>query len=438
MKSVKIVAFFSVLICFLMMLSGCSLLSTGDELLSAPQAGGEVSKIQAALNELVTVDYTLKYPTSGEYRSAIVRYDITGDGREEAIAFFSTEAENITQMHVAVLTEKEGKWQAAKDASTLASGVERVEFCDLNGDGKHEIMVGWSILGNVDKQVSVYTFDGSVLLPRAAEKYNEFICCDLDTDGKNELLVFHVNSTEGTARARMLELRPDGINEKASAVTDGGVSSYFGIRVGKLLDGREAIFLDGKKGAGSITEIIYLSGGVLVNPLYSAEEAKTQTERVFTDAVYDMGGDGFIDIPMHVVAPGYENVESGREYITKWCAYNGRSLVVTATTISDIQDGYFMTVPKSHEGKITFVTSADGRVKTVSRYSAEEEAIKEVLFKLKEIPKEEYVEDEDYTVVAETDSLVIAVWISDYAGEEALSLREITEAVKIFEKGTSK
>ncbi len=439
MKIFKTAAVSALLFSLCLLLSGCNLLSTGDELLKAPAAGGEVSEIKDALDSLVSGKYTLKYPTDGEYRSAIVRYDLTGDGNEEAVAFYSTLSENITQMHIAVLTEKDGKWQATKDAETLASGVERVQFCDLNADGLSEILVGWNVVGNVDKQVSVYSFDGSILLPRAEEKYTEFLCCDLNTDQKNELFILHINSTERIAAARLLELTKDGVNEISSAHADGGVSSYFGITLSKLMDGKAAVFVDGKKGNGAVTEIFYLAGETLANPMHNPETGATLTERPFGDGIFDINADGSPDIPVHIIAPGFENAaESEREYITKWCSYSGKGLVVTLTAVTDAADGYYIEIPKDIQDKVTVLTSKDGRTKTISLYDTKNAQKADVLFKVKETPKENWAEESGWEKAAETETMILSVQSSAYSGPFARPIEELAKSVKTLEKGEGK
>jgi hypothetical protein len=339
-------------------------------------------------------------------------------------------------MHIAVLSKAGGKWKASKDAQTLASGVEKVTFCDLNTDGKDEIIVGWSVLGTVDKQVSVYSFDGTLLLQRAEEKYTEFLCCDLNTDQKNELLVIHLNTSEQMGTARLLEITDEGVNERASTTTSGMVSGYQSVAVSKLLDGKTAVYLDGKKGAGLITEILFLSGENLVNPMYDVQNGTTLTERPFTDGIRDINGDGSPDIPMHGVAPGFENMPEGeREYITKWCSYNGHTLVVTLTSITDTADGYYVEIPKALQDKITMLTSKDGKIKTVNLYDAKNQKKGEVLFKIKETKKEDYTPEEGWVLAAENALTVLTVQVSGYEGAEARTAEEIAKTVKFFEQG---
>ncbi len=435
MKKIKKAAACALVLALSFLLSGCNLLSTGDELLKAPEAGGEVSEIKDALDSLVSGKYTLKYPTAGNYRSAIVRYDLTGDEKEEAIAFYSTLTENITQMHIAVLTKKDGKWNASKDAQTLASGIEKVVFCDLNADKTPEILVGWNVVGNVDKQVSVYSFDGSVLLTRAEEKYSEFLCTDLNTDQKNELFILQSNSAERRASARLLELTGEGVNEISSVLTDSGVSSYFGVTLSKLMDGKSAVFADGKKGNGAVTEIIFLTGDELLNPVFNSETGASLTERPFNDPVFDINGDGSPDVPIHVIAPGFETAAEGeREYITKWCGYSGKNLVITQTAISDMEDGYYVEIPKALQDNITLLTSKDGKTKTVSLYNAKKQQKEEVLFKVKETDKEDWVEESGWVKAIETETKVISIQKSAYKGAFERSEEQLANSIKLFER----
>lgn len=435
MKKIKKAALCALVLAFSFLLSGCNLLSTGDELLKAPEAGGEVSQIKAALDSLVSGKYTLKYPTAGNFRSAIVRYDLTGDGKEEAVAFYSTLSENITQMHIAVLIEKNGEWEATKDAQTLAAGIEKVVFCDLNSDKSPEILVGWNVVGNVDKQVSVYSFDGSVLLTRAEEKYTEFLCTDLNTDQKNELFILQGSAAERRASARLLELTNEGVLEVSSVLTDSGVSSYFGVTLSKLMDGKSAVFIDGKKGNGAVTEIIFLTGEELVNPVFNSETGISLTERPFNDSVFDINGDGSPDVPIHIAAPGFEDAAEGeREYITKWCGFSGKNLVITQTAISDIEDGYYIEIPKALQENITLLTSKDGKTKTVSLYNVKKQQKEEVLFKVRETEKAEWEEENGWFKAAETETKVISVQKSGYKGAFERSEEQLAASIKLFER----
>ena len=86
----------------LILLSGCSKFNiTADDFLSPPRASGEMYEIEQTLKDNVVGEYTLKYPTAGEHRSAYILADLTGTGTKSfALAFYSTiNDENSTFMH---------------------------------------------------------------------------------------------------------------------------------------------------------------------------------------------------------------------------------------------------------------------------------------------------------------------------------------------------
>lgn len=68
----------SIIFCFVF--SGCSLFTADtDQLLSPPELTGDMYPIQQALNKSAESGYTLKYPSSGDRRSAVILEDIDGD-----------------------------------------------------------------------------------------------------------------------------------------------------------------------------------------------------------------------------------------------------------------------------------------------------------------------------------------------------------------------
>ena len=93
------------------LISGCALSAlTAENVMEPPQPFGDGAAIQAVLEEALGPQITLRYPRSGEYRSAVVRADVDNDSNEEAIVFYRQATEN-TGAHMALLDiNEEEEW----------------------------------------------------------------------------------------------------------------------------------------------------------------------------------------------------------------------------------------------------------------------------------------------------------------------------------------
>ena len=115
-----------------MVFSGCDTTNNTEDMVSPPELTGEMSPIADALYKSIGTECDLKYPASGDRRSAIVLEDINGDGVFEAFAFYTTSDDEMTTMHVNVICQQNGKWESVDDKTIVAIGVEMIDFCDLN------------------------------------------------------------------------------------------------------------------------------------------------------------------------------------------------------------------------------------------------------------------------------------------------------------------
>ena len=66
---------------------GCAFVNTTEELVSPPELTGQLYPISQALSKSAGGNYNLLYPTSGDYRPAIILEDVEGDSSVEAFAF---------------------------------------------------------------------------------------------------------------------------------------------------------------------------------------------------------------------------------------------------------------------------------------------------------------------------------------------------------------
>lgn len=360
-------------------LCGCSFSSSGEELMKAPLLPGEFGKVEEALKSGIDGDFTLKYPSTGEYRSAVFFYDTDFDGNKEAFAFYSTTENGTSVLHLALITVSDGKWTLSAKQDCSATGIETVTFSDLTGNDKSEIIVGWSVYGSVDKTVTAYEVSGNTLTPVLSEPYTSFLVCDIDDDLQDDILIYRLNSSEVTASVKYFSVTKDGVAEKGSCISDGNVSALTSMKLSRIKDGTKAVVLDEAKGGGLITEIIYFSENSLINPLYKPTSTdKPLTFRTLDILSFDVDGDGFAEIPVLT-----DSQVSGGEKTVSWCLYDGTNLIKSACSITDTSNGFSVILPKSLPDTSVAVYDENEKEYIIYEYYAESDNIGKELLKIK-------------------------------------------------------
>ena len=427
------------------LLSGCSGFSiTADDFLSPPRANGEMFEVEKALKSTVKTDYTLKYPTAGEYRSAYILADLKGSGNNDfAMAFYSTiNEENSTFMNLKLMQRVNEDWISVSDVIVNAVGVEKVEIADLNGDGVKEITVGWNVYGGMDKKVTAYTLNGLKLVPLMQESYTHFMCADMVADGRKELFLIYHDTILATATAKYFSFEEDKVKLSGTCALDGSVNSFNEPIFTALQNGVSAVFIDAVKGTGMQTELVYCNNSNLVSRFYnpvSAENFVSPTYRNGTVTCFDINADGFLDIPL-INPPHIEGVtidENTVSPITSWCSYNGTSLTTTLNAVMNYTDGYYFELPKKWEGCTTVNMDIENRIRTVNLWNTENATIISELVRVRAVSEVNWDKPDngfvEYKEIARNKGVVYAAMFSSYEGAEKITPEEFEKMFHVIE-----
>lgn len=378
-------------ICICVAFCGCDFAQNTDDMVSPPELTGDMSPIAEALYAVAGADCDLKYPAEGTHRSAIILEDINGDGIFEAFAFYSTSGDEMTTMHINVICQSDGKWVSVSDQTIVATGVEKVDFCDLNGDGIEEILVGWDVNGASEKQLSVFTFLENTLAQQLLQAYTSFLCCDIDSNGTNEIFVHVLNASEKTNKAIIYSYNENGMAQTAGCVMDGSVKSAANPVLSVLSNGQKAVYIDEIKGVGAVTEVLYVSKGELINPLLDNDVSfeNNSTLRAASLEIKDINQDGILEIPIAAELPNA--VSDGEKlYYTNWCSFNGEKLSIKLVTIVNTVDGYYLTVPNSMVGYVAVYKDIENHERKFYHYDSANAVLGKLLFTVTAVDADEW------------------------------------------------
>lgn len=434
----RICAVFLVLV-LLFSFCGCSFRGvTEDSLLKPPRPMGDLYDIQQALENSVTEKFTLKFPTSGEYRSAILQQDLNDDGVFEAVAFYSTVADNTVTMHINLIVSKNGKWISVGDFRCIATGVETVDFKDMNNDGTAEILVGWSVYGTVDKAVGVYSFSDSKFTQRAMENYTHYLCEDIDKDGNMELFISHLDSKNEKASAKLIRLTESGLLELGNCPLDNTATAYYKPVIGKLTNGDTAIYFDAVKGSGMITEVLQIKDSVMINALTPIDSAPISTFRASSAEIRDLNGDGIYGIPMPTLLTQSPGADSDNVYLTEWYTISADRLDYSFSALMNYVDGYYIVVPDKWKGKIAVTRDTPNRIRTILALDEKTGNSSDVLIKVQTVLTEQKLEEgavklENATEIIRKGDYCYMVSVGQAGSKIAVTLDEFKNMFKVLD-----
>ena len=137
--------------------------------------------------------------------------------------------------------------------------------------------------------------------------------------------VVHYHHGDSAAAAEAYKLDSEGQYHKYRAELSSGFTEFDSVSYGRLRNGKTGLYIDAVSGTGYIqTDIVCMDDSGL-QKAFSAPEESYSTQRPSGCRSYDIDGDGELEIPVQVIAPGYAGApESERLWLTNWIRENSR------------------------------------------------------------------------------------------------------------------
>lgn len=347
------------------MLTGCSFISGGDDLLQAPKPQESYVRLQEQLEKIMGDKMTYVSPQSGTNRNTVTFEDIDADGEKEAIAFLREGTGGKIYVYAFDLVDDE--YQSIGRVEGPGSALGSMSFMEMGSDTGKLIVLTWTLSGDVKQGLTVCSVENGKLTDLLDATYTGFTVSDMDDDGAEELFTVAYDDAAGRKTAQVY----DYINGKDSAggkmlllsQTDAtqDVQSVANITTGGLdADGSQAIFVDNKfeNDNGMQTDIYVLEKTKLRNVAVSATASTYRSIALYYSE--DIDGDGIIEVPQLQAMPGYENRDATETlWMVDWYEYSMNGTTQRKqTTYDSMAEGWMLKFPNSWRGRVTAATTS--------------------------------------------------------------------------------
>lgn len=378
----------TILIAILMVLSVLCSSCTGfspvtEDLMQPPKLTAEQKALDDALRESVTQDFTLKYPKSGNFRSAYVYYNLDDDEEEEALAFYSIGLSSTAR--VALLDRKDGTWRAVNALAGASQEVEFVAFAHISDKEQEDVIIGWSSEEESEKQLELYTCtDGKLerlLFRDSAGKtdfnyYDSYLINDMDKNGLDDIFLFSRDERNRLESSWIKQLSYDSSSNVVRLYSEhplsDSISEFVGVTAGRINERRQGIFIDELLyGDLLATEVFSLDKQGLLTPVISygtrgdenvsslyemtLRDVSSDGKDISKEAVCtDINGDTIIEIPTSRLLPGYKKQKDSEAlYLTEYMQLKNDNLERVLATVINRAGGYRVNFPEEWIDEVT-------------------------------------------------------------------------------------
>ena len=323
--------------------SGCMNI-LAEDLYALPQLSEGYVRLQNKINDVLSEGAELSPPTRGVNRQAVQLRDLTGNGVDEVIAFFSIPSEGM--LNVYIFTIEDGDYSVAEIIELTGMAFDSVRYVDMDGDGVKEIVIGWQ-MGPALRQMEIFSVRDFHAVSLTRTEYIEFIDFDLTGNGNNDVIVIDPLTQEQGTPISVYMLMPDGELIMSSARLSNGVDVISRILTGRLSDNTPAVFVESEgrfeEGNRLVTDVLIYHENELVNiTVKGASGISDETVRTRMNSS-DINRDGIIKIPI----PRELRAQSETQYYAiDWLTFNRNGYSTLAlTTYHNNNDEWFLILP---------------------------------------------------------------------------------------------
>ena len=347
-----------------------------EDLLSPPRLDGEQTEIYDALRAFTNDNITLKYPRSGQYRSAFVVRNIDDEPSDEAIVFY--EMPNVSSgssLRMNFLDKQDGHWVSVYDFAAPGSEVESIQFTDL-GDGAVTILANYLVQSSSDRSTSVMTYRNGVPQELASIRNIYTAIFDADGNGTDDLFAISIERSLGITSASIYSQYRNKFTLIGATNLNSGFAEIRNVVCGTCsTSGTRGIFIDYAFSDGSFgtDAIVYNDKYFALSPALSPDTI-SRTSNTYTPYMNscDPDGDGCIEIPATVPFIQYEESPHAEQLCeTVWYTLNRNGSEISRKFGSFVgtKGDYILLFPAGWNGKVTASASISEGIIRFNRYN---------------------------------------------------------------------
>ncbi len=351
----KRISLLLMLLCAALLCAGCTM-RTVEDMYALPKRSEEYSHLQTAID---TAMYGMSYsaPRSGDNQQNVQMADLNGDGVEEYIVF----AKGATEKPLQVLIfsqEPDGTVRTMDTIGLTGLYFEQAEYVDFDGRPGLELVLGFQVSDQILSSVAVYSFtsgDAELLLLNG---YSKFLTCDLDKNGRGELMVFRPGEAE-TERGMVVlySCNEDEIQRSVETELSQPPENIRRIMEGKLQSGEPAVFVASSEDESSIvTDIFTLREGSFANISFSRRaDTSIRTLRNFYVYADDVDDDGVLELPALItMKPVSISRDEKQRFLLRWFSLDIDGWEMDkAFTFHDFVAGWYLELDGSWASRAT-------------------------------------------------------------------------------------
>lgn len=419
----------------MLLLSGCML--TVDQMYCLPKRSETYNDLQSAIDGAMS---GLAYcaPLSGENQQTVQLADLDGDGKNEYLLFAKSTQED-KPLRILVFQNVNGKFENTDTVECNGYAFDLVEYVDMNGDGRLEMLVGRQLSDQLIRSVSVYTFSGNELMQLITVNYSKFLTADLNADGMSEMFVLRPGQTDTDNGVAEL-YRMDGRNiERYNEVTmSQPVDKLKRVLVGKIDGEIPAVYTASAVDESAlITDVYILQNDLLTNiGLSNGSDTSVQTLRNFYIYADDIDRDTVVELPRLMTMKSTQVTvgADGNQLICWYAMTADGGEVVKMYTYHNFVGGWYMQLGRKWAERVSISTDTNKCVFSV--WDENETQCQKVItvFALSGQNREAQASVSGFIELYKTDTVVYVARLEACAGDYGLDAQTVKNSFRLIQQ----